>query len=116
MLNPKLKNVYSTEEKVIGTWINGKPLYRKVFTGNVTTKQLVIDSGIENLDEIIYFGGTLKVSVDGQYRPLPMYGSDTNRNALEYNTSANKIYVDSSTGQWALGHCIIVLEYTKTTD
>lgn len=37
---------YSTEEKLIGTWIDGKPLYRKVFT-NPT---IGMDTGINNID------------------------------------------------------------------
>ena len=29
-------DIYSTSERVIGTWLNGKPLYRKCFAINVT--------------------------------------------------------------------------------
>lgn len=29
---------YSTEEKVVGTWIDGKPLYERVFETNYTTR------------------------------------------------------------------------------
>lgn len=32
------EEVYSTEETRIGTWIDGKPLYRKIYTGSVKTK------------------------------------------------------------------------------
>lgn len=38
---------YSTTEQVIGTWINGKPLYRKVYTitiGNSGTKTIQADN------------------------------------------------------------------------
>jgi hypothetical protein len=30
-----LRNVYSTEEKIVGTWINGKDIYRKTMVVNV---------------------------------------------------------------------------------
>ena len=29
-------NVYSTEEQIVGVWLNGKNVYRRVFTGSMT--------------------------------------------------------------------------------
>ena len=49
------KEVYSTEEQVVGTWIDGKPIYRKVIDfgalPNSTLKQ--VPHGISDIDAIV---------------------------------------------------------------
>ena len=37
------RHVYSTDEKVIGAWIDGKPLYRKVYSGKALYKGSRVD-------------------------------------------------------------------------
>lgn len=50
-------DVYSTEEQVIGTWINGKPLYRKVVSGTTGTSSeywnLISESAVQDLDALV---------------------------------------------------------------
>jgi len=46
-LNGAGGNDYSTDEKVIGSWIDGKPLYQKTFTG------LNIPTGWDNSNAVI---------------------------------------------------------------
>ena len=55
---------YTQEEQIIGTWIDGKPIYKKVI------KVTSIDSAnnnydvaisISNLNEIVNIGGTIKI-------------------------------------------------------
>jgi hypothetical protein len=43
----KQANTYSTDETVIGTWINGKPIYRKVFEINKTD----LENGVYDVPE-----------------------------------------------------------------
>ena len=47
--------IYSTTEKVVGKWINNKPLYRKVIsTGSLPNASVKnINHGISNLDKYI---------------------------------------------------------------
>ena len=50
-------SIYSTNEQVIGTWIDGKPIYRKVVTLS-TTKTIdmggiSISHGISNINIIL---------------------------------------------------------------
>lgn len=45
-----LKNVYSTEEKIVGTWIDGKDIYRKVVTVDVAANK----TGTLDLSDIDY--------------------------------------------------------------
>lgn len=110
-------NTYSTTEQRIGTWINNKPIYRKVInTGtlpNATSKS--ISAGISNLENIISLKGVAYNPNTSTFIPLPypsvtssqvimLYFSNGNINYLtQYNFS---IYTQS----------YIEIEYTKTTD
>ena len=46
----KSNNDYSLEEKVIGTWIDGKKVYRRTYTGNINKSDYMTIAEIENLD------------------------------------------------------------------
>lgn len=110
-------NVYSLEETVIGTWINGKPLYRKVVfiseignAGNLEVPYNIPDVELIWVDETAAFAFA-------SYETIPAsstYGGDlwirawTNMNlkVIRLRTPANL------TGYSAY----ITLAYTKTTD
>lgn len=115
-------NNYSTEEQVIGTWIDGKPLYRKVISGTfpnrVVTGMTITDAGeIENLSELISLSSTSYVSVYNERYSLPY---------LSQNGHANLLL--SQSGNICYPYCVISLSvftsapftmiavYTKTTD
>ena len=107
---------YSTTEQRIGTWIDGKPVYRKVINfgnlPNATTKNVA--HGISNLKDIIKIEG---VAVVGQYRnpvPLVYYSADAQYNTAIY---VGDTYVSMQTSQNRSSMTAYVyLEYTKTTD
>ena len=45
---------YSTDEQIIGKWIDGKPLYRKTILYNGSmSNDLIIKHGIENIYDVI---------------------------------------------------------------
>jgi hypothetical protein len=106
--------IYSTEEIRIGTWIDGKPLYRKCFTGLVspsTSTQLntfLNVSGL-NIDSLPFLGGTI-----GRF-PIPI----ANGTASAYlwittDKTHMAIYVNGSSVFEK--PVTLTLEYTKTTD
>jgi hypothetical protein len=114
-VNSSKKEVYSSEEQVIGTWINGKPLYRKTVDcgkgPNAGRKD--VPAGISNPDLIVNVYG---FSVDmGTCTPV--------NNARPDNTSAaNGAYFESGNIVIRTGvdrspaTFYITVEYTKTTD
>ena len=119
-------NEYSTTETVIGTWIDGKPLYRKVI------KVTSIDSAnnnydvaisISNLNEIVNIGGVIKITGTNTYKPVTTIYTD-NSNAINsiFSFSVYAItnsYISLSYGNWwkeIFDKAYIILEYTKTTD
>lgn len=54
------EHVYSTEEAVIGTWVDGRPIYRKVFVGSsddIDITDLNVDVVINSIAYGTYAGG-----------------------------------------------------------
>lgn len=110
------KEIYSTEEQVIGTWIDGKPLYRKVINcgqpNNNSWKQ--ISTNITSCDCITRIDGILiKSDRDAQLK-IP-YISDTKYLKIDVLMSGTQIRM-STNDIWDNYTAYAILEYTKTTD
>lgn len=120
-------NDYSLEEQVIGTWIDGKPLYRKclvlqkdIVSGLTNTNKKNISIFVENLSRIIRIGGN--VYRDG-YPTIEFNVSipDTYCFYADFSEySLNTLYItlkgsETKSFNSVIGGLLIV-EYTKTTD
>lgn len=107
---------YSTEEQVVGTWINGKPLYQKCFIGNLpsaTNWQTIANTKIDNVDEITNINGIAKYNSD-QYQNIPAYESSQHFCFIIYSKNYG-IRVNGN--GWGLnGAVTFIVRYTKTTD
>ena len=106
---------YSTEEEVIGTWIDGSTLYRKVLTGSLTGSSPYTIKTTANLgiDEVINARGYLvnTVSGGGYKMQVPSFVNSTNSSGIYVDSSGNiKLYVMGSYNIYN-----IILEYTKTS-
>ncbi len=114
------KDIYSTAEQAIGTWIDGKPLYEKVIVQKdmSISNAVTINTNILNKDELVECNGLFRdgsnkidipyplVSDDGKI--LQMYVSKDGtqigfRGNLTYSRNTNSFH-------------IFILKYTKTTD
>lgn len=108
---------YSTTEKVVGTWIDGKPIYRKVvYYGNLpnaTAKSVA--HNISNLKQVITIDGVCFDGNDGYYTlPLVYRGSDSSYNV---QTSVNSTDIRMASSQDRSNFtAYVIIEYTKTTD
>jgi len=113
-------NTYSTTEHRIGTWINGKPLYRKVIDiGNLpNTNDKKIDTGlIFNSNNCILrnFYGVASYS-NGISFPLPYINPIDITYTVSLNLNSNNQVVVTTGSDRSLMTGYVVLEYTKTTD
>lgn len=116
---------YSTNETKIGTWIDGKNLYRKVVTiTSINTNDNVTEISISltNLNEIVNIGGSVKTS-SGQYKPVTTYYTNSTGLVQKYGFCVYAIsssLMTLSYGDWWKGGmfngCKVIIEYTKTTD
>ena len=115
-LNNRLTNIetYSTNEQVVGKWINGKPVYRKVFTiDSVSTlnTDMSFPANIDNLDTVVDFKGM--VYFENYSVPWNFYNWS--------NTSFAYIAFYRNDSIWyrinrAINSATFIMEYTKTTD
>ena len=108
--------MYSTEELVIGTWIDGKPIYRKVFFNyfNDEYNNWYSIGNIANLKTVIKVAGMIKQKNDGNFIDFPRCST--------FDNTSSDLYVNGSTGEVnvrigkATGELYLIVEYTKTTD
>lgn len=118
--SPEAMN-FSTDEKVIGTWIDGKPLYQKSVTlSNIETGSHAFDHNISNLGTITYAIGNLKRSDNKQVTiPFTYYGGLGSQLSVGDITSQKfTIFVGSDFGNlFNYANCgSVTFRYTKTTD
>ena len=106
---------YSTTEQVVGTWIDGKPIYRKVFNiTNPSTSNANYSLISSDLESCIKIYGFMTTS-DGLQIPVPQTDSSSTYSVIFMN--ANKMlrgrfaYIGA-----APSGVKIIVEYTKTTD
>ena len=114
----KAMNTYSTSETIVGTWIDGKPIYRKVVNGTFA-----------NGDDGVYTTTNTGVYLNDIETLVNAYGSRTNSAPINFtwiqgntvyftNTSlySNQIIVATNRGTVSGSSFTVVYEYTKTTD
>ena len=102
--------IYSSNETICGTWIDGKPLYRKVFyrTSNLSSP-LDIAHGISNLGYIKVDGWLSTTTTNTP----PFYSSGTDF----FRVFRNEGYLCARYGTGITASSItFIVEYTKTTD
>ena len=105
---------YSTEEQIIGTWINGKPLYEKVINGTMTGSPSdwtnFYDCSNLNIDNMISIKGFFNynnernIYIDSRYTSF----------SYVYNTKFIQYY-NTGLGQYNF-ETTLIIQYTKTTD
>lgn len=101
-----------TDEVVVGTWVDGKPIYRKRFTG--TTSATGNTTALDNLG--IYDRG---ISVYGDINGgfINAYLNATFFTGIWINTSSHlPVLYHPDTAAWHGKPYDIVIDYTKTTD
>ena len=115
---------YSTTEQIIGTWINGKPLYRKtIYVGNSVTlnAQYDVPHDLVNIDEIVNKSGTYYDDADARQYPLPNMRVTYSESVWIacFVPSNHTPILAIQTGGYRYGNISkisVTLDYTKTTD
>ena len=109
-------NSYSTNEvKTGGTWIDGKPIYRKVL--NINGYPATIQTGLTSTNEVIDI--RCKNTVSGNDDNFVFGGILTDNTIYypwTYQLSADNTTLTRITNTYSGTVKFIILEYTKTTD
>lgn len=110
-------NVYSLEETVVGTWIDGKPIYRKTILYTVGCSKTTVDStvlSLPNISLIQTYGKATSKNYNVEYS-VPFVDLDGWMAIVRYEYGniqlRHKWFDDTDT--FTLN---ITIEYTKTTD
>lgn len=107
---------YSTDEKIIGTWVDGKPIYQKTVDcgalPNNTTKSVA--HGISNIDAIIEIRGS---AYNDNHNGFSIPLADNNNNySVFVDKDGDYIRIGTAADRSSLNHSYVTLQYTKTTD
>ena len=113
------QEVYSTGEVKIGTWIDGKPLYRKVF--EITTYATAFNLSTQNIERLVSIQGMLQRSdYINIWQPIPSRldnaGMSAQFGVITLGNSTNVNVVFGSNWSNSFRRIVFILEYTKTTD
>ena len=108
--------IYSDEEREIGVWRDGRPLYQKTVNfGNLPNAEgKDVAHGISNLDRIVAYSAVTKNSTGTTYLPMPRV-SDQSQYINDIYFTNEYIHIHSMADRSA--HSVFVtMQYTKTTD
>ena len=103
-------NKYSTTEEVIGTWIDGKNIYRKVIKFPVIKHGMTV---LTNVDHIINVGGYFNWNGAMQHQYNFPYNDNDIVTWIGVDNNIVKIYTNYTDD--SLINLVLCLEYTKTT-
>jgi len=115
-------DVYSTEETRIGTWIDGKPLYRKVITTALPSKAVdnwqLLSPVIPNIlvQSIVAY---IRFKSNGSVESIPIVDGQGISTRIRYNpdtTLYHGLEIFMNQPGWVNEPLTVILEYTKTTD
>lgn len=108
-------HTYSYEERRVGTWADGKPLYEKTVKANdVAPKQhKIISHECENVETIWIENVYAKLS-DNTVFTIPTIGVSGECLSRSF-VNRTVIIIDNFTSGTTY-NCVVVLRYTKTTD
>ena len=117
--------IYSEEEREVGVWVDGKPLYQKtiVYTDNISTEQS-IQHGILNLDKFIFVSGYIEMNWEGGgFEPLinPALGEDIlspqySNCIKDISSQAFTVCIGQNRLNQGVNAIVVNFQYTKTTD
>lgn len=102
----KKSNKYSTDETVVGTWVDGKPIYRKVIENTQdihgTTWTYLNDFDASNI--------ALMISIS------EIRDGDIITDSIDSYVHDGKLGIQILGTEGGASHRLFILEYTKTTD
>ena len=97
---------YSTDEQVVGTWINGKTIYEKVVSGTTSSTPTTLITGIDKIIGVCGYADRY---------PVPMLPLDDNRKFISVVGSSGNAILSVSGSQYIGLNYDIAIRYTKSS-
>lgn len=115
-------NGYSTDEKRIGTWVDGRPVYRKVVPVTLPSKEgnTSTPHGISNMDTLVNYSLTWYDILEDAWYDRFRLRESTYGVAMEMNINRTNILIitnKTNNIDWRsrTSKAYSILEYTKTS-
>ena len=109
---------YSTEEKVVGTWIDGKPLYQKTIVFSLSSGSNDYKHGIKDVDMIFFVNGFRYLN--NQTSPIPYIDVEAGSSIDSWSTIIyhldNEFISYRTSPRYNNFTIYVTVQYTKTTD
>ena len=112
-------SLYSETERIVGQWVDGKPLYQKTIDcgamPNATTKTVASGLTDENVKRIYGF----TINSTGVIIPLPYVDVSSNSTVqihISYLTASHEIRIMTGADRSGFSTSYVTIQYTKTTD
>lgn len=109
---------YSTSEQIIGTWIDGKPLYEKTIDcgtlPNNTAKSVL--HYISNLEYVVEVHGTTQDESTKECLKIPHTQRNNAQSQIQIGVNTSEITIFTAADQRRFTKTYITVQYTKTTD
>ena len=108
--------IYSNEEREVGVWCDGKPLYQKTinFGSLPNNGAKSVAHNISNIENVVLIGGYAIRTSDTDCVPLP-YAAPTAQNSIQCTCGVTNVNVRTGVDRTdRVGY--ITIQYTKTTD
>ena len=111
-------DLYSTSEKMIGQWIDGKPLYQKTISiGNLPDNTIKnVAHNISNLGDVIDIKGFASNAGKTYYAPLPQVQPNIFENQIKIGVTPTDIEISTGSSVFVAYTGYAIIQYTKTTD
>lgn len=109
-------NNYSSNEKRIGTWIDGKALYRKSLNITTTSNDYYYSCSDLNIDQVVNLSGYVEDNNSVYNIPINCYERSDFNNKVYFQNTNKSIYIGCVGYYPSYVTWVINIEYTKTTD
>lgn len=109
--------IYSTEEREVGVWTDGKPLYQRTYeySGEYTSNNVLQMQGLSDMEHIIIVNSQCE-DTGGHILFLPYANATANYIRSYYLTSQDNTFNLLCNSNSPIKNPTITLQYTKTTD
>ena len=106
--------IYSTDEREVGVWIDGRPLYEKTFTGQLSGTSLHINIAGLDIDKGWIYDGYYDIGIT--MLGINEFIGGTSYTRTHINPDSQYLYIDCSNSQANNSTVVVTIRYVKTTD
>ena len=108
---------YSTSEQIVGTWIDGKPLYEKTIVGNTLGNSSTTTTLFTATVEMIHKYDTVLKNASGNVVNSNMLYNGSYHYRVAVDSNGTRMYLTrNDVSVWQDWYPVVTIQYTKITD